>query len=675
MRACIKSGNLLDRRRPTNVAMQSRTAVYTLSSLLSLWLVILAFGLMASSSALGQVQTPDANQAPTAARFTDWRYLRDPGGRLSLATVQSLAPDRFQVVSFGLLSAGYTRDVFWFRFNVLSPSSSWYLDILPPYLDDLRIYRIDDRNDSAPVELRGGDHMPYSQRAVAYRGFAYRMEPTGDTPQTFLLRVQTTSAYHLVARVWADSEFAAQAGLEAALGFAALAILLTFLVLNLNHLVWAKDALQAWLCAYLASLLWVYTAVLGFSAQFVIPNHPEWNGLWMGLGNMVMMTTSSGFLRHLLGRRGYWFYLIGGWLPALGVIGVILGYYPEIMPVFFAFYLMLTIVGMGLSVGLLRRAETGALLTFFAIFSGLVGVLIMILNLEGLLLGGLTLLYSMMGCTILQVGLLHLAVGSKYQKLNVERIQAAHKVLLAEEEACREREARVEQSELFAMISHEIKTPLTMINGAIQSLEALVLGSPDIDRRHERIRRAVWRIDSLVQKALEYDLSESQMSSAGADVSFDISQTLDRVLRQYDLPEGRIRLRMGYRPCRVRGQSRLIEILLGNLIENAIKYGAEAPIEIIVAPEGHDARIDIKDWGPGIAPELIPHLFERYRRGSDHGNITGAGLGLYLVARIAQWHGGDVRYVAPEEGGACFLVRLPLASPEQETLAEDKVGA
>jgi signal transduction histidine kinase len=470
-----------------------------------------------------------------------------------------------------------------------------------------------------------------------------------------------------LARVWPEPEFTAQAGLEAALGFAALAILLTFLILNLNHLFWIKDALQAWLCAYLASLVWVYTAVLGFSAQFIIPDHPEWNGLWMGLGNMVMMTTSSGFLRHLFGRRGYWFYLIGGWLPALGVIGVLLGYYPEIMPIFFAFYLILTVVGLGLSVGLLRRAETGALLTFFAIFSGLVGILIMILNLEGLLLGGLTLLYSMMGCTILQVGLLHLAVGSKYQKLEVERIHAAHKAVRAEEEACREREARVEQSELFAMISHEIKTPLTMINGAVQSLEALVLGSPDINRRHERIRRAVWRIDSLVEKALEYDLSESQMSDAGANLIFDVGPMIDRVLRQYDLPEGRIRLRVDPRPCRVRGQARLIEILLGNLIDNALKYGSETPIEILVSTSGRDARIDIRDWGLGVTPELIPHLFERYRRGSDHGNITGAGLGLYLVARIARWHGGDVRYVEPENGGACFRVRLPMAHSADES--------
>jgi signal transduction histidine kinase len=65
-------------------------------------------------------------------------------------------------------------------------------------------------------------------------------------------------------------------------------------------------------------------------------------------------------------------------------------------------------------------------------------------------------------------------------------------------------------------------------------------------------------------------------------------------------------------------------------------------------------------------PELIPHLFERYRRGSDHGNITGAGLGLYLVARIARWHGGDVRYVEPQNGGACFRVRLPMAHSVDE---------
>jgi hypothetical protein len=178
--------------------MKSRTAFYSLGGLLSLWLMVLTFSWMASSSALGQVEAPGANQARASVHFTNWGYFRDPTGNLSLASVQALPPDRFQAVSAGLLSAGYTRDVFWIRFNVLATSSSWYLDILPPYLDDLRIYRIANRQETAPVELRGGDHMPYSQRAVAYRGFAYRMDATGDNPQTFLLRVQTTSAYHLV---------------------------------------------------------------------------------------------------------------------------------------------------------------------------------------------------------------------------------------------------------------------------------------------------------------------------------------------------------------------------------------------------------------------------------------------------------------------------------------------
>ncbi|MFM2004547.1 MAG: hypothetical protein RLZZ09_202, partial [Pseudomonadota bacterium] len=326
--------------------------------------------------------------------------------------------------------------------------------------------------------------------------------------------------------------------------------------------------------------------------------------------------------------------------------------------------------------GLLRRDEPGALLTCFAMFSGLLGTLIVIINLEGLLLGGLTVLYSMMGCTILQVGLLHLAVSSKYQKLEVERMRVADKASRAEEEACREREARVAQSELFAMISHEIKTPLTMINGAVQSLEALVTASPDIDRRHERIRRAIWRIDSLVEKALEYDLSESQMNDAGANGNFDVRHIAQRVLRQYDgLAEGRIRLSLDRRPCRVRGQYRLFEILLANLIDNALKYGAESPIEVRISSAGREVLIDVKDWGAGVPPELIPHLFDRYRRGSDHGNITGAGLGLYLVARIARWHGGDVRYVEPEGGGACFRVQLPLASTAGEPLPEDSIDA
>ena len=616
----------------------------------------------------GQGNDAGADDVPSAPRFMDWRYLRDPGGTLSLESVQSMTAGHFTRVSPGLLSVGYTRDAIWIRFAVLAPAGHWYLDILPPYLDDIRLYRIEHDQVGLPVELHAGDHLPYGQRAIPYRGFAFKMSATGDTPENFLLRVQTTSAYHLVARVWPESLFPSQTALESALGFAALAILLTFLILNLNHFLWVKDSLQAWLCAYLVSLIVVYTAVLGFSAQFVIPDHPEWNDLWMGLGNMALMMTSSGFHRRLFGITSkrpvvHHLYRIGCWLPLLGIVGVVTRHYPEIMTIFFIFYLLLTLVGLGLSLGLLRRKEPGGLLTFLAAFSGLTGTLIVILNLEGVLLGGLIVLYSMMTCSIIQVGLLHLTVATRYQHLEVERIREAEKANRAKEEAHRERAARVEQSDLFAMISHEIRTPLTMINGAVQSLEALVDSSPDIDRRHERIRKAVWRIDSLVEKALEYDLSETQMSDAGDMAGLDVGLLAARVIRQYDLPEGRIRLRVEPGPCRVKGQVRLIEILLGNLIDNALKYGGEAPVDTHVALVEHDVTIDVRDWGPGVMSELRPHLFERYWRGSHHGNITGAGLGLFLVARIARWHGGDVRYLQPEGAGACFRVRLPAANP------------
>ena len=639
-------------------------------------LTISALIILLAQASIAWAGSDPGNTPSPSPIILEWSYLKDSSGSLRFEDVHALPPERFSPLPSGLFTAGYTRASFWIRFTILAPAAAWCLDVLPPYLDSLQLYRADSSSDGPPTLQSGGDHLPYQQREIPYRGFAFKMEPTGSSPETFYLRVHTTSAYHLVVRAWSETAFLAQSSFEAAAGFSALAILLTFLILNVNHLLWSKSSVQAWLCAYLASLILAYTSILGFTAQFVTPDkHPEWNDLWVGLANMAAMTTGSGFHRRFFSidaRQSFilLLYRVGCWLPAVGVVAVFLGYYPEIMPLLFAFYFVLSLVGLVLALRLLKRHEPGGLLASLAVSSGLAGIMIVILNLEGLLLGGLTLLYSMIICSIIQVALLHLAVGRKYQQLEFEKIQEADKALRAQEDASRERTARMEQSDLFAMISHEIRTPLTMISGAVQSLEALVDASPDINRRHDRIRKAVWRIDSLVTKTLDYDLSECELENADAVGHHDLRRVADHVVRQYELQDGHITVFPDEHPCMIRGHLRLLEILLSNLIDNAIKYGAASPICVQVTSQGQYARIDVRDGGPGVPHEQIPTLFNRYSRGKHLGDIPGTGLGLYLVVRIARWHGGEVLYERVERGGACFIVLLPREPSLPENMPE-----
>ena len=103
-----------------------------------------------------------------------------------------------------------------------------------------------------------------------------------------------------------------------------------------------------------------------------------------------------------------------------------------------------------------------------------------------------------------------------------------------------------------------------------------------------------------------------------------------------------------------------MEQVLGNLIDNAVKFGMGSPIEVDLQARNDAAVISVRDHGPGIALEEQEELFRRYRRGSTAAGLGGLGLGLHVVREIVESHGGNVRVDARPGKGSTFTVELPL---------------
>lgn len=108
---------------------------------------------------------------------------------------------------------------------------------------------------------------------------------------------------------------------------------------------------------------------------------------------------------------------------------------------------------------------------------------------------------------------------------------------------------------------------------------------------------------------------------------------------------------------------RIVQVI-DNLLSNAIKYGTpETPIEIEIAQRDLDIVVAVINQGPGIAPEDLPHLFQRFHRvGKDHNShIKGIGLGLYIVQQLVEAHGGRVQAESAPGGKTTFRFTLPRA--------------
>jgi two-component system, OmpR family, sensor histidine kinase BaeS len=122
-------------------------------------------------------------------------------------------------------------------------------------------------------------------------------------------------------------------------------------------------------------------------------------------------------------------------------------------------------------------------------------------------------------------------------------------------------------------------------------------------------------------------------------------------------------------PLLVNGDADKLQQALGNLVDNGLRHTpAGGKVLVTAVQDAHLVRISVTDTGPGIPPEDLPHLFDRFWRGdkSRSRHSGGSGLGLSIVQQIAELHGGAVTAVSPDGMGATFTLSLPLASAKRK---------
>ena len=254
---------------------------------------------------------------------------------------------------------------------------------------------------------------------------------------------------------------------------------------------------------------------------------------------------------------------------------------------------------------------------------------------------------------------LQVASGKRVLAMCLAFRQAQRQCALAECDIRRERGFRQRQSRFLGMLSHELKTPLAVIDGAAQSLRQLPGGEyPEVERRHRRIRKAVQRIEALLGQCLTQD----RLDDAGLALQprpFDLAE-LARAIAE-DHPDEKARVAVDAPPTlSLQGDAALLRIALHNLIDNALKYSPpHAPVFLVLREESRGVAVEVADGGPGIPPALGERIFEPFVRGEHLGDTAGAGLGLYLVSRIAELHQGRVT-LAESRRGACFRLWLPM---------------
>jgi signal transduction histidine kinase len=225
------------------------------------------------------------------------------------------------------------------------------------------------------------------------------------------------------------------------------------------------------------------------------------------------------------------------------------------------------------------------------------------------------------------------------------------------------------RDEFLSIASHELKTPLTSMQLAVQTLQRTMHHGqmPAPDRLADRL--GIVEAQSKRLTRLINDLLDISRITAGRleleREPTDLAALTRRVAEQFQ-----DELLLSGWPLSVQAAAPVvgtwdrarIEQIITNLLTNAMKYGKGSPIEITVDADGATARLTVRDEGIGIPAEHLERIFERFERAVAPGRYGGMGLGLYISRQIVAAHGGTISVTSRPGAGATFTVLLPLAA-------------
>lgn len=235
-------------------------------------------------------------------------------------------------------------------------------------------------------------------------------------------------------------------------------------------------------------------------------------------------------------------------------------------------------------------------------------------------------------------------------------------------EAAALRQADRIKSEFLAAMSHDFRSPLTVVRGAVELLLGERPGTLTAAQRElaESAERNVQRLEDFTTQLLEMarleegqialDKEEIDATTLVRDVVADHA-VLAKQKRQW------ISLDVDPDPPHVIADRSKMHQALANLMVNAIRYAPQGtPILVAAHRRGDAVRIEVRDHGPGIAAEDRQRIFEKFFRGQNANGTPGSGLGLAIARSLVTLHGGTLEYEENPGGGSAFVTVLPVAS-------------
>jgi len=620
------------------------------------------------------------------------QVFEDPHGETRIEDIASPAfESRFQPHQGAVFNAGYSRSAHWVRVDLnYRPQASqearrWLLEVAYPPLDSLQLY-LADGNGGYRLARDTGDTMPWASREIRQGNYLFEIELPANQPQRVYLRVQSEGSIQVPLSLWSQHAYLeAQPGRIYVLGMI-YGVLLAMLVYNLFIYISIRDPSYLYYILYIAAFGLYQVSVNGAGVQFLWPDRTWWANaatpLLIGATGLFGCLFTRSFLRTAEHSR---------WMDRL--LRLIIGFSVVVM------VLALT-TDYGLS---LRLATALALLFTLAVFAA--GILAwlrgmrvaryFIIAWSALLIGGqintlmvlghlphnfLTMYASQLGAA-LEVVLLSMALADRINALKDERATILEDARAELEQLNRElAESNRLKDEFLSNISHELRTPMMGVMGALELLPAS--DTPEELQQYQHIATGSARdMMRLVNNILA--LSELRAGKLRPeDYRFSLSETAARLQQQFAAQAYDKGLAFDLElddklPDFVYGDREKLEQSICHLLDNAIKFTSRGTVTLrfagVVELRELQLNIEVIDSGIGFSAADQAFLYHQFRQvdGSMTRRYGGLGIGLAISRGLIEVLGGQLdQHSRPGLGSRfCIRVRLALSPPAVRSAA------
>ncbi len=218
------------------------------------------------------------------------------------------------------------------------------------------------------------------------------------------------------------------------------------------------------------------------------------------------------------------------------------------------------------------------------------------------------------------------------------------------------------REDFLSNVSHEFKTPLSVINSTITLLQSGTLSEEESREYMERVRLASTQLSDMVGGVLQISRMENGKVIPNEE-EYDLSEQLIQTILNFDpqMAEKELNLETDLEPnLRIRSDAGLLQIVWNNLLSNAIKFTPEGgSIRVQAKKTEGEIRVSVSDTGCGISEGERTHIFEKFYQADSSHSTKGNGLGLAMVKNITSLLGCTVSVESEVGKGACFTVLLP----------------